>query len=94
MADVSAAEKYREFFAGVFALMDAEPKARKVKVFAEKLTIDVDCGNPVFSAAGESAVADFRRRWIAEHRVPFTVAESAVFSFTPTTGNRVKVRIR
>ena len=87
-------DEYRAFFAEVFVALDANPKAMKVKVFAEGLTIDMKDGNPTFATPdGETSSADFRRRWLPEHPVPVTLGRSAVFSFVPTTGNRVKVRI-
>ena len=85
MAEERTPEEYRAFFAEVFAA---------VKVFAEGLTIDLVEGNPVFNTAGGSAKADFRLRWLAEHPVPITLGKKSVFTFVPTTGNRVKVRVK
>ena len=87
-------DEYRAFFAEVFAALDANPKAMKVKVFGEGLTIDMKDGNPTFTTPdGATAAADFRRRWLAEHPVPVTLGKTSVFAFVPTSGNRVKVRI-
>jgi len=85
---------YRTFFAEVFAALDASPREMKVKVFAEGLRIDLVEGDPVFTTPEGSAKADFRRRWLAEHPVPVTLGKTSVFTFVPTTGNRVKVRIK
>ena len=88
-------DEYRRFFAEIFAALDARPEAMKVKVFAEGLVIDLRDGNPVFTTPdGATCAADYRRRWLAEHPVPITLPKTAVFAFEPTTGNRVKVRIR
>ena len=87
-------EEFRDFFAGVFSELDANPREMKVKVFGKGLEIDLVDGNPVFTAGGKSARADFRRRWLAEHPVPARLGRTSVFTFLPTSGNRVKVRIR
>ncbi|MBR1920909.1 MAG: hypothetical protein IJ829_02755 [Kiritimatiellae bacterium] len=89
-----APSDYRAFFAEVFAELDARPRKMKVKVFGDGLVVDMREGNPVFSASGETARADYRRRWIAEHPVPVTLGRASVFTFVPTSGNRVKVRIK
>ena len=94
MAEERTPEECRAFFAEVFAALDASPREMKVKVFAERLRIDLVEGDPVFTTAGGSAKADFRRRWLAEHPVPVTLGRASVFTFVPTTGNRVKVRIK
>jgi len=87
-------EECRAFFAEVFAALDATPRTMKVKVFGEGLTIDLVNGNPVFKTSDGSAKADFRLRWLAEHPVPLTLGKMSVFTFAPTTGNRVKVRVK
>ncbi len=87
-------EEYRAFFAELFAALDATPCTMKVKVFGEGLTIDLVEGNPVFKTADGSAKADFRLRWLAEHPVPLKLGKKSVFTFVPTTGNRVKVRVK
>ena len=94
MAVERTPEEYRAFFAEVFAALDATPRSMKVKVFAEGLTIDLVEGNPVFKTAGGSAKADFRLRWLAEHPVPIMLGKKSVFTFVPTTGNRVKVKVK
>ena len=87
-------EEYRDFFAEVFAAMDAEPKARKARVFSEGLEIGLSEGEPVFRTDAGSVRANFRRRWLAEHPVPVRPGRTAVFTFLPTSGNRVKVRVK
>ena len=94
MAVERTPEEYRAFFAEVFSALDATPRLIKVKVFAEGLTIDLVDGDPVFKTVGGSAKADFRLRWLAEHQVPLTLGKKSVFTFVPTTGNRVKVRVK
>ena len=94
MAEERMPEEYRAFFAEVFAALDAAPRTMKVKVFAEGLTIDLVEGNPVFKTAGGSAKADFRLRWLAEHPVPLALGKKSVFTFVPTSGNRLKVRVK
>lgn len=88
------AEEFRDFFAEVFATMDAEPVSRRFKVRSAGLEIGYEDGDPVFTVAGRSVRADFRRRWLPEHPVPVRPGRNSVFSFIPTTGNRVKVRIK
>jgi len=86
-------EAYREFFAEVFAALDAEPRARKCRIFGP-VEIDYVEGEPVFRVEGLPEVrAAFRHRYLPEHPVPCAVRSSRVFRFVPTTGNRVKVRI-
>jgi len=94
MAAERTPEEYLAFFAEVFVALDASPRTMKIKVFGEGLTIDIVDGNPVFSTAGGSAKADFRLRWLAEHPVPLSLGKKSVFTFAPTTGNRVKVRVK
>ena len=94
MAENRTPEEYRAFFAEVFAALDASPRKMKVKVFGEGLTIDLVDGNPVFKTADGFAKADFRLRWLAEHPVPLVLRKTSVFTFVPTTGNRVKVRVK
>ena len=94
MAAERTPEEYRAFFAEVFAALDATPRMIKVKVFGEGLTIDLVDGNPVFKTADGFAKADFRLRWLAEHPVPLVLRKKSVFTFVPTTGNRVKVRVK
>ena len=94
MAEERTPEEYRAFFAEVFAALDATPRTTKVKVFGEGLTIDLVDGNPVFKTAGGSVKANFRLRWLAEHPVPVELGRNSVFTFVPTTGNRVKVRVK
>lgn len=88
-------DDFRQFFAEVFVALDANPKAMKVKVFGDGVTVDFADGNPVFKMAGQRAApANYRRRWIPEHPVPLGLRKTSVFSFEPTTGNRVKVRVK
>ena len=94
MAGGRAPDDYRVFFAEVFAALDESPRTIKVKVSGEGLVIDLVDGNPVFAVEGALAKADFRNRWLAEHPVPTRLGRTAVFTFVPTTGNRVKVRIK
>ena len=94
MAEERTPEEYRAFFAEVFAALDATPRKMKIKVFGEGLTIDLVDGNPVFKTTNGSAKADFRLRWLAEHPVPIALGKKSVFTFVPTTGNRVKVRVK
>ena len=94
MAEERTPEEYRAFFAEVCAALDASPRTMKVKVFGEGLKIDLVDGNPVFKTANGSAKADFRLRWLAEHPVPLVLGKKSVFTFVPTTGNRVKVRVK
>ena len=94
MAEERTPEEYRAFFAEVFAALDATPRTMKVKVFGNGLAIDLVDGNPVFKTTNGSVKADFRRRWLAEHPVPLTIGKKSVFTFVPTTGNRVKVRVK
>ena len=85
--------KFRSFFAEVFATLDARPRRAVVKLLEGGVTVDLVEGNPVFSdGRGESAAADFRRRWIAEHPVPMKLSRGDCLTFTPASGNRVKVR--
>ena len=94
MAAERTPEEYRAFFAEVFAALDESPRMMKVKVFGEGLTIDLVDGNPVFKTADGFAKADFRLRWLAEHPVPLVLRKKSVFTFVPTTGKRVKVRVK
>ena len=93
MTEGKSVEEYRDFFAAVFAELDARPRATGVEFMPGGLSIDVDCGNPVFTLAGRTLRADFRGRWLAEHPVPlgFSAGRAARLYFTPTTGNRIKV---
>ena len=94
MAEDRTPEEYRAFFAEGFAALAETPRSMMIKVCADGLTIDLVEGNPVFKTAGGSAKADFRLRWLAEHPVPITLGKKSVFTFVPTTGNRVKVRVK
>lgn len=94
-------EEYRDFFAAVFADLDANPRETGVRFKADDLVIDVVNGNPVFiTPTGDAESiplrlqADFRGRWLPEHPVPlrFHGSKTHVLRFVPTTGNRVKVR--
>ena len=94
MDAVRTAEEFRAFFAEVFAALDATSRIVKVKVSGEGLQIDLVDGEPVFSVGGGLAKACFRRRWLAEHPVPVKLGRTSVFTFVPTSGNRVKVRVK
>lgn len=97
-------EEYRDFFAAVFADLDANPRETGVRFKADDLVIDIVNGNPIFiigeaetgvdAASLPRVVADFRGRWLPEHPVPlrFHGPKLHVLRFVPTTGNRVKVR--
>lgn len=89
-------EDFRDFFAAVFARLDARPHATGVRFKAHDLEIDIANGNPVFIVGETRCVADFRGRWLPEHPVPlrFHGPETHALRFVPTTGNRVKVRVR
>ena len=88
-------EEYRDFFAEVFADLDANPRATGVRFKADDLTIDLVNGNPTFRIGAAECAADFRGRWLPEHPVPlrFHGSKTHVLRFVPTTGNRVKVRM-
>lgn len=89
-------EEYREFFAAVFAEMDACPRRTGVRFVAEALDIDFRDGNPVFVMPGQKPViGDFRRRWLPEHPVPLVLRgrRPHVLELVPTSANRVKVRL-
>ena len=94
MEAVRTPKEFRDFFAEVFAMMDAEPVSRKFRVSSDGLEIDFAGGNPVFRIGAQAVDADFRGRWLPEHPVPVKLSGQSVFSFVPTTGNRVKVRIK
>ena len=94
MTAVAVPAQCHKFFAEVFSQLDAVPVKCRVKVVAEGLEIGFAGGNPVFRVGDETVVANFRGRWLPEHPVPVVLGKSAVFTFVPTTGNRVKVRIR
>ena len=84
----------RDQFAEVFADLDAYPRPVTFPVYAGGFTLDLVDGEPRFTHGGAAAQANFRGRWLAEHPVPLTLKRKAAFSLVPTTGNRVKVRIR
>ena len=95
-------EEYRDFFAEVFADLDANPRETGIRFKADDLTIDIVNGNPIFIIPTGDAEsfplrlqADFRGRWLPEHPVPlrFHGPKTHVLRFVPTTGNRVKVRM-
>lgn len=88
------------YFAQVFAELDAEPRQLMVVIDVHndrgsRVSVDLQDGDPVFCIEGRKPVrADFRGRWIAEHRVPLVFPEygRTKLVFTPAGGNRVKVR--
>ena len=84
---------YRDFFAAVFAEMDACPRRTGVRFTADGLEIGVINGNPVFRLGGQTLAADFRGRWLPEHPVPLKIEgdRPRKLYLVPTTGNRVKV---
>ena len=81
-------------FAEVFADLDAVPRPVRFPVRAEGFTLDLVDGEPRFERGKTAAQANFRGRWLAEHPVPLTLKRKATFALAPTTGNRVKVRVR
>ena len=84
---------FREFFAEVFARLDAVPKRSVMKLLKGGVTVDLVDGEPCFVAPdGSRAQAKFRRRWLAEHSVPLALRAGDRLTFVPTAGNRVKVR--
>ena len=90
-------EAYRDFFAAVFAEMDAHPRSTGVDFAPGGLSIGLENGNPVFTLGGRTVRADFRGRWLPEHPVPLAFGEGEKprrLYLEPTTGNRVKVRLR
>jgi len=92
----------RDCFAAVFASLDERPRPLAVDVYAENeeglsVSVDIVGGNPVFAMEGQPpAAADFRRRWLAEHPAPLVFRRRGAtrLLMMPTTGNRVKVRLR
>ncbi len=91
------AEKLKAFFAAIFADLDANPRRLSVRLVLEDAPapcrLDLKNGEPHFFVGEESARANFRHRWIAEHPVPMNLLPGLKMTFIPTTGNRVKVRI-
>ena len=84
----------KEQFAAVFVEMDARPRPLVLTLAGvDGLSIDLVDGEPVFCASDERAAASFRRRWLAEHTVPLVLRSGMKLKLTPTSGNRVKVRI-
>jgi len=89
-----------DFFAEVFAALDAKPRAVEVEIdfseafIDEPVVLDFEKGEPVFRQEGcNVAHAKFRGRWLAEHGVPQTLSTGvAKFKLMPTDGNRIKVR--
>jgi hypothetical protein len=94
-------EFLRRCFAEVFASLDANPRLLIVDVYAEceslsEVVVTMVDGNPVFIIDGNGVTcADFRRRWLAEHPVPLVFRRRGVtrLLMSPTSGNRVKVRL-
>ena len=87
------------YFAQIFSSLDERPRKLLVTVVSpasgsNAVAIDLTPeGKIVFSVGlADSATADFRSRWIAEHEVPLQFANrrTRVF-FRPAEGNRVKV---
>ena len=95
-----SSEEFRSCFSRVFRTEDANPRPLLVKVCATNdcdrlVAIDVQGGNPVFHVAGgDSAVANFRGRWLPEHEVPLMLNPPGKrwFVMLPTDGNRLRVR--
>lgn len=95
-------EFLKHCFASVFASLDERPRPLAVDVYTEsesqaEAVVTIVDGNPVFIVDGRGVdSADFRRRWIAEHPVPLVLRRDGAIRLlmTPTSGNRVKVRLR
>ena len=87
-------------FAAIFAELDARPRPLRVRVETANAkgavaSVDLDSkGCVVFGVTGRRhAVADFRRRWLADHPVPLVLGPAPVtLAFDPVSGNRVRVR--
>ena len=90
------AKVLKDQFAAVFSELDARPRRlRAVVRGAEGFAIDFDCGEAIIvSPTGERVRAGFRHRYLAEHETPFVLGVKNIFEMIPTTGNRVKVRIK
>ena len=87
------AHDFRQFFAELFARLDAVPKRQVVKLLKGGCTLDLVQGEPKFIAAdGSCAQAAFRRRYLAVHPVPLSLRAGDRLTLVPTTGNRVMVR--
>lgn len=84
--------------AEIFASLDAMPRELRVEVdmgAARGYTVNLVDGNPVFEAPRQiSAQPNFRGRWLAEHPIPLSLEGRMILRFLPTTGNRVKVRLK
>ncbi len=92
------AEKLKAFFAEVFADLDANPRPLKIRLVLEDAPapcrMDLADGEPVFFVGDDDrAAACYRGRWLAEHPVPLNLLPGLELTFTPTTGNRVRVRV-
>lgn len=87
-------EELRDQFAAVLSDLDANPREVSFEVRAPGVVLGYDRGEPVFEAEGKSVRANFRGRWLSEHDVPLTLGKKNVFKLLPTSGNRVKVRVK
>ena len=90
----------RRCFAAILSELDARPRPLRVRVetanaegAAASLDFDAE-GRVVFGVTGrKNAVADFRRRWLADHPVPLALGPRPVtLLFEPVSGNRVRIR--
>ena len=88
------AQELCDQFAAVLVDLDANPREVSFEVRAPGAVLGYDRGEPVFEADGVSVRASFRGRWLAEHAVPLTFGTKHVFKLSPTSGNRVKVRVK
>ena len=88
------AEELMGQFAAVLSELDASPREVSFEVRAPGAVLDYDRGEPVFVVDGRAVRAKFRGRWLAEHDVPLELGGKKVFRLIPTSGNRVKVRVR
>ena len=88
------AQELCDQFAAVLVDLDANPREVSFEVRAPGAVLGYERGEPVFSVGEESVRASFRGRWLAEHDVPLTLGPKNVFRLLPTSGNRVKVRVK
>ncbi|MBQ6139664.1 MAG: hypothetical protein IJI54_00125 [Kiritimatiellae bacterium] len=88
------------YMAVLFASLDERPRPLLVKMDVRndrraRVSIDLKDGEPVFCIEGQRpARADFRGRYIAEHKVPLVLPRFGTCRLVmePVDDNRVKVR--
>ena len=88
------------YMAALFASLDERPRPLMVKMDVRndrhaRVSIDFDEGEPVFCIEGQHpAKANFRGRYIAEHKVPLKLPRFGTCRLVmePADANRVKVR--